>query len=251
MTNFDSLPYELLIQLLLYSSNEQLVTVNRWTYFCLQGATTPRLYYKFLRKKGDWRMRQVVEQCLRYRFLSLPVLDQIEQNKHELITKKKTDRVKDIKLPMRLFWYEADQGAVEYHCGTKRKRQQPECGENKMNQMRFSLVHRLLDMGVSVKGDRGSMALLLSSKMGNLAMVRLLLRRGTNPLGSNAENKPLLMAVVYGHLDIVKRLMKAGAPATSLALRYAVQKKHLKIISWLMRKGAVPDMATIKLLNHL
>ncbi|KAJ2134747.1 hypothetical protein GGH17_002676 [Coemansia sp. RSA 788] len=72
-------------------------------------------------------------------------------------------------------------------------------------------------------------------------MVRLLLKNGADAL-AGGDNKALLMAVVYGHLDIVKRLVKAGAQVSSLALRYAVQKKHSNI-------GAVPDMTTIKLLD--
>ncbi|KAJ1944546.1 hypothetical protein FBU59_002573 [Linderina macrospora] len=81
-------------------------------------------------------------------------------------------------------------------------------------------------------------------------MVRLLLKKGADPTAGE-ENKALLMAVVHGHFKVVKRLVKAGAPVNTLALRYAVQKKHLDIVAWIMKQGVAPDMMTIQLLNQL
>ncbi|KAJ2781846.1 hypothetical protein GGI15_003104 [Coemansia interrupta] len=105
-------------------------------------------------------------------------------------------------------------------------------------------------MKLSVRESRGNIGLMLAAKDGNYPMVRLLLKKGADPK-VGGENKALMMAVVYGHLPIVKRLVSAGAPITSLALRYAVQKKHLDVVNWLMKNGAAPDMVTIKLLDAL
>ncbi|KAJ2802262.1 hypothetical protein H4S07_004737 [Coemansia furcata] len=263
MARLTDLPYELLVQLLIYSTNEELVTVCQWTYFCLK-QPTPRLCYKFVRQKGKWRKARVIASALQYKFLSIGLLDQIERHEAELTRlSKKSGRSKlerlmdDIRLPGRLFALDVDENLPSNRkprpVGKKRKRRHGGLGEGDAvsgNQQRFDLVKRLLAMNLSVSGDRGNTGLLLSAKAGNLPMVRLLLKHGADAT-AGGENKALLLAVVYGHLDVAKRLVKAGAPVSSMALRYAVQKRHLQVISWLMKVGAAPDMVTIQLLDKL
>ncbi|KAJ2672762.1 Non-classical phosphatidylinositol transfer protein (PITP) [Coemansia sp. RSA 1085] len=159
-------------------------------------------------------------------------------------------KVGEVKMPIRLFTadenYELPK-MIKLKEGTvRRKRRKVE----NPNQERFDLVRQLLSMGVSAKGARCSMGLVVAAKAGNMAMVRLLLKNGADAM-AGGDNKALLMAVVYGHIDVAKRLVKSGAQISSLALRYAVQKKRSDITAWLMKKGAVPDMATIKLLDSI
>ncbi|KAJ2848921.1 hypothetical protein IWW36_002998 [Coemansia brasiliensis] len=158
----------------------------------------------------------------------------------------------EVKIPIRLFTtdenYELPK-MTKLKEGTAKRRKRRKKIENP-NQERFDLVRQLLSMGVSTKGARCSMGLVVAAKAGNMAMVRLLLKNGADAM-AGGENKALLMAVVYGHIDVAKRLVKSGAQISSLALRYAVQKKRSDIAAWLMKKGAVPDMATIKLLDSI
>ncbi|KAJ2193468.1 hypothetical protein IW144_004421 [Coemansia sp. RSA 522] len=187
----------------------------------------------------------------------MELLDQISINEGELLLSPRKGKrrrceagpkIADVKIPSRLFKIDED---CEMPKMKKLKADKPKRKRKRLvntNQLRFDLVRRLLAMGVAAKGVRCSMGLVLSAKAGNMAMVRLLLKNGADAL-AGGDNKALLMAVVYGHLDIVKRLVKAGAQVSSLALRYAVQKKHSNIVAWLMKKGAVPDMTTIKLLD--
>ncbi|KAJ2021596.1 hypothetical protein GGI06_002185 [Coemansia sp. S85] len=258
MARLTDLPYELLAQLLVYSANEELVTACQWTYFCLKQAT-PRLCYKFVRQKGKWNKARVIACALQYRFLSIGLLDQIERHEAELVSplkrgkRSKQDRLLDeVRLPSRLFALDVNEGLPKNRKSRpiikKRKRRHDDAASG--NQLRFELVKRLLALKLSVGGDRGNTGLLLSAKAGNLPMVRLLLKHGADAM-AGGENKALLLAVVYGHLDVAKRLVKAGAPVSSMALRYAVQKRHLQIVSWLMKVGAVPDMVTIQLLDKL
>ncbi|KAJ2862350.1 hypothetical protein GGH94_004326 [Coemansia aciculifera] len=263
MARLTDLPYEILVQLLIYSTNEALVTVCQWTYFCLK-QPTPRLCYKFVRQKGKWRKARVIASALQYKFLSIGLLEQIERHEAELVRplkrgkRSKQERLLDeIRLPGRLFALDVNEDLPRNRkprpIGKKRKRRHNGIGEGDAvsgNQQRFDLVKRLLAMKLSVSGDRGNTGLLLSAKAGNLPMVRLLLKHGADAT-AGGENKALLLAVVYGHLDVAKRLVKAGAPVSSMALRYAVQKRHLQIISWLMKVGAAPDMVTIQLLDKL
>ncbi|KAI8320306.1 hypothetical protein GQ54DRAFT_318147 [Martensiomyces pterosporus] len=260
MAGLTDLPCELLVELLLYSTNPSLATVCRWTYLCLR-RPTPRLCYKFARECGNWRKVPTIASCLKYRFLSTEVLDQIKKNKAELRASKKRrksgeseTKLDDVKIPTRLFRFDENGGVpvnARLRAGRKRKRDDnAEGGVADENQRRFDLVKRLLSMKLSVGGPKGNTALLMSARAGNLPMVRMLLKHGADAT-AGGENKALLMAVVSGHLLVAKRLVKAGAPVTSLALRYAVQKKHLRVISWLMKKGAAPDMVTIKLLDSL
>ncbi|KAJ1648431.1 hypothetical protein J3B02_000733 [Coemansia erecta] len=257
MAKLDDLPHELLHKLLILSSNEQLVIVNRWTYTCLRRTTT-RTCYKFVRQKGRWEKVQVVASALQYKFLSVDLLDQIDKNKDELddgakkLKKKRKLKMKELKIPSRLFQCEETQDMPVG--GRKRRRLLKSCGNNSSgigeNQKRYEIVKKLLCMKISVKEGRGNAGLMLAAKAGNLEMVKLLLKKGADAV-VGGENKALLMAVVYGHLPVVKRLVKAGAPVSSIALRYAVQKKHCPVIDWLMKNGAAPDMVTIKLLDKL
>ncbi|KAJ2326374.1 hypothetical protein GGI00_004768 [Coemansia sp. RSA 2681] len=270
MARLTDLPYEILVELLLYSTNEELVTVCRWTYFCLR-QPTPRLCYKFVRQRGKWRKARVIASALQYKFLSVGLLDQIERHEAELLRPPKKGKrsksgrderlLSDIRLPGRLFALDSTESLPTSRkprpISKKRKRQNGYGGKSAVvgtvasgNQQRFDLVKRLLKMGLAVSGERGNTGLLLSAKAGNLPMVRLLLRHGADAV-AGGDNKALLMAIVYGHLDVAKRLVKAGAPVSSLALRYAVQKSHYQIIAWLMKVGAAPDMVTIQLLDKL
>ncbi|KAJ2448203.1 hypothetical protein EV183_005556 [Coemansia sp. RSA 2336] len=255
MARLTDLPFELLLRLLLLSGNEELVTVCRWTYFCLGNQATPRLCYRFVRSKGRWQKARVLQHALSYRFLSIPLLDQIKANEEELLPadrkgkrKAAEGKVGEVKIPIRLFAtdenYELPKMIKLKEGAVRRKRRKIE----NPNQERFDLVRQLLSMGVSTKGTRCSMGLVVAAKAGNMAMVRLLLKNGADAM-AGGDNKALLMAVVYGHADVAKRLVKSGAQISSLALRYAVQKKRSDITAWLMKKGAVPDMATIKLLD--
>ncbi|KAJ2658208.1 hypothetical protein IWW48_004145 [Coemansia sp. RSA 1200] len=189
-------------------------------------------------------------------------------------------RLEDIKIPNRLFVFSQDHPLPQLKrkagsdgCeGARRKRScDTSAGgcETNPNQTRLDVVRKLLRLKLSVQGPKGSTGLVMAARAGNLPMVKLLLKHGANAsttttanaaaaaaasastasAGATGDSKALLMAVVNGHLDIVKRLVRAGAPVSSLALRYAVQKKHAEIVSWLMKKGAAPDMLTIKLLD--
>ncbi|KAJ1990693.1 hypothetical protein GGI25_001018 [Coemansia spiralis] len=251
MAKLTDLPFELLLELLIKSGNESLVAANRWTYNSLRPLLTARTCYRFVREKGRWQKGRVIMCSLPYRFFSPDLLEQIRRNESELMPKKnKMERramedvkLNEIKIPSRLFQVVEGAPLPVYWRGRKRKR----CVS--VNQTRFDLVSGLLKMKLSVRGAKGSTGLVMSARAGNLAMIRLLLKNGTDAAGS--DNKALLMAVVYGHLDVAKRLVRAGAPVSSLALRYAVQKRHLEIVAWLMKKGAAPDMLTIKLLDRL
>ncbi|KAJ2713524.1 Ankyrin repeat A protein 2 [Coemansia spiralis] len=260
MAGLADLPYELLLELLVRSGNVQLVTVCRWTYFCLGHEATPWTCYRFVRAKGGWRKASVLATALGYRFLSQGLLDQIERNEHELVQRRpaqkhrKRDgqmRMADVKIPNWLLATDAQWDAPvmkKLRSTADRSTRKRRRREENPNQTRFDLVRRLVAMGVSVQGARGTTGLVLAAKAGNMAMVRLLLKNGADAT-TGGENKALLMAVVYGHLDVAKRLVKAGAPVSSLALRYAVQKHHMDVVDWLVHKGAAPDMATIKLLD--
>ncbi|KAJ2080168.1 hypothetical protein H4R24_003256 [Coemansia sp. RSA 988] len=267
MPGLADLPYELLLSLLLYSGNENLVSVCQWTYFCLGREATPRQCYKFVRTIGRWSKGKMMSSALQYRFLSMDLLDQIDLNQHELIVsqhkskKRKGNGVCEmagVRIPGRLFKIDEGWAMPEMRkprntssnvqrARPKKKRRRR---EGNPNQQRFDIVRRLLTMGVSVKGSQCTVGLVLSAKAGNLSMTRLLLKNGADATGGG-DNKALLLAIVYGHLDVAKRLVKSGALINSLALRYAVQKRHMSVVEWLMRKGATPDMITIKLLDNL
>ncbi|KAJ2320487.1 hypothetical protein H4R23_002737 [Coemansia sp. Cherry 401B] len=260
MAKLTDLPYELLLELLICSGNEHLVTACRWTYFCLAREATPCTCYRFARSRGQWNKAQVLSSALAFRFLSMELLDQIDRNEHELLPPRRKSkrrkretgpRVADVKIPVRL--YRIDDEWEMPKMKELRAADRPQRKRRKLvnpNQQRFDLVRRLLAMDISCAGAKCSTGLVLSAKAGNMAMVRLLLKNGADAT-AGGDNKALLMAVVYGHLDIVKRLVKAGAQPSSLALRYAVQKKHSDVVAWLMKKGVAPDMTTIKLLDNL
>ncbi|KAJ1666210.1 hypothetical protein IW140_006152 [Coemansia sp. RSA 1813] len=275
MARLTDLPFELLLEFLLRSGNEHLVSVNRWTYLCLRPALTPRTCYRFVREKGRWLKGHVIASSLPYRFLTTDLLSQIERNENELVSPRRSKerkskrqvkdiRVEEIKIPSRLFQF-AEDHPLPATChnktkqntgrrGKKRKRSRNDGNGSLVNpnQTRFDLVCKLLKLKLSVEGAKGSTGLVMAARAGNLPMVRLLLRHGADTTSAgSSDSKALLMAVVYGHLEVVKKLVRAGAPVSSLALRYAVQKKHSDIISWLMEKGAAPDMLTIKLLDTL
>ncbi|KAJ2539898.1 hypothetical protein EV175_006293, partial [Coemansia sp. RSA 1933] len=236
MARLTDLPFELLVDLLVRSGNEDLVVVSRWTYWCLRPALTPRTCYRIVRERGEWLKGRVISNALSCRFLSPALLEQIERNMHELVPayhqesgkekgrrKIRDVRIDKIKIPNRLFQFAQNHpmpavstSRTKSTRGTKRKR----IDENP-NQTRYDIVRKLLKLDLSVQGARGSTALVMAARAGNLSMVRLLLRHGADTVSGGSDSKALLMAVVYGHLDVVKRLVRAGAAVSSLALRYA------------------------------
>ena len=130
----------------------------------------------------------------------------------------------------------------------------------------LEIVRALLDKGADVQviSDYGSTALMHASKNGHLEIVRALLDKGTDVQTISKENPkqyldqgalnalhnldylvaPLLLTSKYGHLEIVRALLDAGANFDaksnegSTALMVASANGHLKIVRVLLDKGA-------------
>jgi hypothetical protein len=116
-------------------------------------------------------------------------------------------------------------------------------------------VYYLIQAGADVRGNDRRTPLTSAAKHGNLDVVRLLVKSGAPVDGRPDEylySSPLKAAVRYGHLDVVKYLLEQGAkpnnPASRMSpLAVAVARGFPDIVSLLIQYGA--DVATDEYIN--
>ena len=97
----------------------------------------------------------------------------------------------------------------------------------------LALVEALLDAGA----DDREAALFRTAHGGHTAIVALLLDRGANIHYEN--DRALVCAALYGHLETARLLLQRGATATNRCLAIAVQHGHHAIADLLRAHGAV------------
>jgi len=100
----------------------------------------------------------------------------------------------------------------------------------------------------------GWTALYQACIMGHLGIVDLLLRRGANPtINSVLDDTPLMMAARYGHVEVVRCLLRERTVRATIdardsngwtALYYGSSEGHVEVVKSLAGAGANPMVAT-------
>jgi len=109
-------------------------------------------------------------------------------------------------------------------------------------------MRSLLERGVdpNIKDDKGSSGLHLALQDGALKVAEVLLASPRLKAESRnaADESPLMMAALKGHLDIATRLIKLGADVNKpgwAPLHYAATGGHLKLMELLLEEHAFID----------
>jgi len=80
-----------------------------------------------------------------------------------------------------------------------------------------------------------------AAETGKLAAVQLLLRAGVDPNRASGFGPPLAVAAHFGHLDVVRALLNAGADVNGNGvvspLRVALDSGHNDIAALLRQRG--------------
>ena len=119
-------------------------------------------------------------------------------------------------------------------------------------------LEELLESNVNIdeKGHDGRTALFRTARIGKESHVKLLLQHHANPnITDNNDESPLQAAVRYGHVEVVKMLINAGAdinhcPDPNLTeysesiICSAVRKKHREVLIFLLQRNGDPNIGT-------
>ncbi|KDN50552.1 hypothetical protein RSAG8_01050, partial [Rhizoctonia solani AG-8 WAC10335] len=123
-------------------------------------------------------------------------------------------------------------------------------------------------LSFSAHGSAFALAMCVRAGPAQHPLLQLLLRNGADPSAKSCL--PLQIAATLGDLNALKlmiepsteqsargttggkrRRMEDRAQPTTKVLSAAVKERHIEVAEWLMyEKGVVPDMATMRMLQH-
>lgn len=111
----------------------------------------------------------------------------------------------------------------------------------------IAIAQALLEtkIGVDIRGHDGATALMLASRSGQSELVKFLLENGADLFSRDTAGwSPLTYAADRGHVDIVKRLIYAGAdPQSDLCFFRAASSGHVSVLQILTEAGVDVNMA--------
>ncbi|KAI9244120.1 hypothetical protein BDA99DRAFT_529471 [Phascolomyces articulosus] len=213
------LPYELVCEIFILSSNPQLALVCPQLQHCSEHTKMDWLLYKCQGNKI-----QAVEEGLKYRFFSISLLEKFDQlqddndnndSNNDKDGSPKRIRLDNRMLPPRLFI------SIETH----------------------PLVRQLLERGASPHKPQGY-PIIKSAQLGHLEMVKTLVSFGADATVKN--NMALRVSAARENTKIVLFFLdNLGVKPDSETLKHCVQKNLWDMVKLLVDHGAVPDMSTV------
>ena len=128
-----------------------------------------------------------------------------------------------------------------------------------------AIVELLLERGADINkpnADRQTPLLLAVSLRHPIGLIRILLDADVNPVPSEAGETPVLCAIdraiLYGHFDILRTIIEAGAKVNKKTLMYAIEKETSRgeenrkhVVNMILEKGVKPNHKIIDKANDL
>ena len=129
----------------------------------------------------------------------------------------------------------------------------------------IAIVELLLERGVDINkpnADRQTPLLIAVSLRHPIELIQILLNANVNPLPSEAGETPVLCAIdraiLYGHFDILRTIIEAGAKVNKKTLMYAIEKEMSRgeenrkhVVNMILEKGVKPNRKIIDKANEL
>jgi hypothetical protein len=207
------LPFEILSEIFILSSNPNLTIVNQH-FFQQLYHSHETIKIQFLRYKCLGNIQKAFEEAIKYPFFNKSLLKRFDQLIENL-------SYKDGKIPARLFLQDPAENLDE----------------------RDDMVLELLKRGASPNKPKGY-PLIKSAQLGRLDRVKLLVSFGADSTLRN--NMALRVCAARDNKDMVNYFLdELKVKPDSETLKACVQKNLWEMIQILVDHGAVPDMSTI------
>jgi ankyrin repeat protein len=128
-----------------------------------------------------------------------------------------------------------------------------------------AIVKLLLERGADINkpnADRQTPLLLAVSLRHPIGLIQILLKANMNPLPSEAGETPMSCAIdraiLYGHFDILRTIIGAGAKVNKKTLMYAIEKEtsrgeenRKRVVNMILEEGVKPNQKIIDKANEL
>jgi hypothetical protein len=210
------LPFEILSNIFILSSNTELTIVNQFLFHQLY-YSHDSLKINFLMHKCHGDITKIFEEAVKYPFFNLELLKRLDTIQATQLS------YKDKKIPARLFLQEPTETLEE----------------------RDTIVLELLNRGACPNRPKGY-PLIKSAQLGRLDRVKLLMGYGADPTIRN--NMALRVCAARNNREMVDYFLDdCKVKPDSETLKACVQKNLWEMIQVLVDHGAVPDMSTIGL----
>ncbi|CAI2177273.1 1389_t:CDS:1 [Funneliformis geosporum] len=216
--NIQHLPYEVLQQIFILSSNPNFAFVSRLFHNIATSQTSVKT--QWLLHKFNYDCTKALYRGLKWRFFNKTILNQLDSIYYQSKLKKgenSSDEViqvipcKDRAIPQWFFSIPDPKGTY------------------------YEMVKILLERGASPNESDGY-PIIKSAQLGRLKMAKLLLSFNANP--GIKDNMALKVTAKDANIEMVNLLIKRGAKPDSDTLRIAVERKHWHMAELLVSHGA-------------
>jgi len=216
--NIQQLPFEVLQQIFIFSSNPAFASVSRLFHYIANSQTSVKTQWLLHKFNND--CPKALYRGLKWRFFNKNILNQLDSIYYQ--SKLKAGETSD----------KADK-VIPY-----KERAIPQWFFNVSdpNDTYYELVKILLERGASPNEPDGY-PIIKSAQLGRLEMARLLL--SFEAKADIKDNMALIVTAKSNNFEMVNLLLEKVKPDSN-ALKVAVEKKNWKMAELLMTNGATP-----------
>ncbi|CUA76036.1 hypothetical protein RSOLAG22IIIB_02043 [Rhizoctonia solani] len=272
-TGLLDLPAELLFEILAHSTSCHLPLVNKYLLQTFRYAPPSCRAYFILGRLDPSALSVpgiILQSALSYPICTENVLNFLEHI-HPLVSLRRSE-LKAIRVPPGRWIFRNLQSQPK----PKRRRKYasnstpaPPSSNHHTDPLKFlEFLESRYTLSFSAQGSAFALAMCVRAGPAQHPLLQLLLRNGADPGAKSCL--PLQIAAALGDLNALKlmiepstelpaqgttggkrRRMEDRVQPTTKVLSAAVKERHIEVAEWLMHeKGVVPDMATMRILQH-